>query len=238
MHPDLVKLLDLQEKDLALVEVDTRLAGILAEIEQLDKELADAERNLESRRRSAAEALRKRQESETKIENYRRLLERQQARTDQLRGQREIQAAMTEMDLARSVLAKEENDWAQAGDNVIAQDAAARTAEEKLEEQRASQGEAREALSQRMGGVQAERDKAKAARDASASEVERALRQRYERLRSARVARVVVPLAGSACGACFTTVPLNRRSQIRSGNLIDWCESCGVILYYADDQGA
>ena len=238
MHPDLVKLLDLQEKDLALVEVDGRLTGILREIDQLDKELADAERNLESRRRSAAEALRKRQESETKIENYRRLVERQQARTDQLRGQREIQAAMTEMDLARSVLAKEENDWAQAGDNVIAQDAAARAAEERLEEQRASQAEAREAIGQRMSTVQAERDRAKAARDASATEVERALRQRYERLRGARVTRVVVPLAGSACGACFTTIPLNRRSQIRSGNLIDWCESCGVILYYADDQGA
>jgi predicted nucleic acid-binding Zn-ribbon protein len=237
MHPDLVKLLDLQEKDLALVEVDTRLAGVLAETEQLDKELAEAERNLENRRRSAAEALRKRQDSETKIENFRRLLERQQARTNQLRGQREIQAAMTEMDLARSVLAKEENDWAQAGDNVIAQDAAIRAAEEKLEEQRTSQAEAREALGQRRSGVQAERDEAKAARDASAAEVERALRQRYERLRAARVARVVVPLVGSACGACFTTVPLNRRSQIRSGNLIDWCESCGVILYYADDQG-
>jgi chromosome segregation ATPase len=174
MHPDLVKLLDLQEKDLALVEVDTRLAGILAETAQLDKELAEAERSLENRRRSAAEALRKRQESETKIENFRRLLERQQARTDQLRGQREIQAAMTEMDLARSVLAKEENDWAQAGDNVIAQDAATLAAEKKLEEQRASQAEAREALGQRMSGVQAERDSAKAARDASAAEVERA----------------------------------------------------------------
>lgn len=237
MHPDMVKLLDLQEKDLVLVEVDTRLSAILAETAQLDKELAEAERSLESRRRSAAEALRKRQESETKIENFRRLLERQQARTDQLRGQREIQAAMVEMDLARSVLAKEENDWAQAGDNVIAQDAATLAAEKKLEEQRASQTEAREALGQRKSGIQAERDSAKAARDASAAEVERALRQRYERLRGSRVARVVVPLVGAACGACFTTVPLNRRSQIRSGNVIDWCESCGVILYYADDQG-
>jgi predicted nucleic acid-binding Zn-ribbon protein len=238
MHPDLVKLLDLQEKDLALVEVDTRLAGILGEIEQLDKQLAEAERTLESRRRSAAEALRKRQESETKIENYRRLVERQQARTDQLHGQREIQAAMVEMDLARSVLAKEENDWAQAGDNVIAQDAASRAAEEKLEEQRAGQAEVREALSQRMTVAQAEREKARAVREASGAEVERALRQRYERLRSGRVARVVVPLAGAACGACYTTVPLNRRSQIRSGAVIDWCESCGVILYYAEDQGA
>jgi len=142
MHPDMVKLLDLQEKDLALVEVDTRLAGILGEVEQLDKQLAEAERTLESRRRSAAEALRKRLESEAKIENFRRLVERQQARTDQLHGQREIQAAMVEMDLARSVLAKEENDWAQAGDNVIAQDAATLAAEKKLEEQRASQAEA------------------------------------------------------------------------------------------------
>ncbi len=122
------------------------------------KQLAEAERTLESRRRSAAEALRKRQESETKIENYRRLVERQQARTDQLHGQREIQAAMVEMDLARSVLAKEENDWAQAGDNVIAQDAASRAAEEKLDEQRAGQVEAREGLSQRMAAAQAERE--------------------------------------------------------------------------------
>jgi predicted nucleic acid-binding Zn-ribbon protein len=57
---------------------------------------------------------------------------------------------------------------------------------------------------------------------------------RYERLRSARSSTVVVPLHGTACGACFTTVPLNRRSQIRSGTLIDWCEACGVILYAAE----
>jgi predicted nucleic acid-binding Zn-ribbon protein len=45
---------------------------------------------------------------------------------------------------------------------------------------------------------------------------------------------VVVPLRGDACGACFTAVPRNRRSQIRSGALLDGCEACGVILYAAE----
>ena len=40
-----------------------------------------------------------------------------------------------------------------------------------------------------------------------------------------------------ACGSCHTQVPLNRRSQMRAGTLIDFCESCGVILYAADELG-
>jgi predicted nucleic acid-binding Zn-ribbon protein len=46
---------------------------------------------------------------------------------------------------------------------------------------------------------------------------------------------MVVALNGPACGSCFTAVPLNRRSQIRAGTLIDSCESCGVIIYAAEE---
>jgi hypothetical protein len=236
MHPDLVKLLDLQEKDLAVVEVDTRLAAILDEVAALDRELAEAQRTLDASQRATADALKKRQESETKIESYRKLMERQQSRTDQLRSPREIQAAMAEMDLARSVLAKEEDDWARTGDHVIAQELAVRTGERRLDELRAAQAQVRGEIATRQRAVELERTAAVEARNLSAAEVERVLRHRYERLRSARTARVVVPLVGAACGACFTTVPLNRRSQIRAGTLIDWCESCGVILYYAENE--
>jgi predicted nucleic acid-binding Zn-ribbon protein len=57
---------------------------------------------------------------------------------------------------------------------------------------------------------------------------------RYDRLRRARAQSVVVPLSGDACGACFTAVPRNRRSQIRAGMLLEGCEACGVILYSAE----
>ena len=39
------------------------------------------------------------------------------------------------------------------------------------------------------------------------------------------------------CG-CHTSVPLNRRSQIRSGAVIDGCEVCGAILYPPEPDGS
>jgi predicted nucleic acid-binding Zn-ribbon protein len=40
----------------------------------------------------------------------------------------------------------------------------------------------------------------------------------------------------AACGACFTAIPRNRRSQIRAGTHIEGCEACGVILYPVDGE--
>ena len=74
------------------------------------------------------------------------------------------------------------------------------------------------------------------ARSASAAQVERGLLLRYDRLWSSRSTTVVVALRGDACGACFTAIPRNRRSQIRAGTHIDGCEACGVILYPAEGE--
>jgi hypothetical protein len=45
---------------------------------------------------------------------------------------------------------------------------------------------------------------------------------------------VLVPLNGGACGACNTAIPMSRRASIKAGGVIDACENCGVILYFAD----
>jgi len=234
MHPDLVKLLDLQAKDLDLLEADRALDAILAEYEALDQQLKGAQQAVDQAARSVAEAGRRRQEVEGKMENYKKLEERGKQRLEQVRTPKEIQAVMTEMDLARSVLAKEEADWMKLAEVIAGLEAGGRDAANRLAEMRQSQIDVRSALDLRRSAAEARREAALAAREASAAEVNRVLRTRYERLRTVRT-RVLVALDGAACGACYTTVPLNRRSQIRAGTLIDACESCGVILYADDD---
>jgi predicted nucleic acid-binding Zn-ribbon protein len=234
MHPDLVKLLELQAKDLDLLEADKALDAILAEYEALDQQLKGAQQVVDQAERSVADAGRRRLEVEGKMENYRKLEERGKTRLEQVRSPKEIQAVMTEMDLARSVLAKEEADWMKLAEVITGLENGGREAAARLEELRQRQGEVRAALDVRRSSAEARRSAAIAARDATAADVNRALRNRYERLRTVRT-RVLVALDGAACGACYTTVPLNRRSQIRAGTLIDACESCGVILY-ADEN--
>jgi len=234
MHPDLLKLLELQARDLALLDADRGLDAVLAELEALDQQLQSAEQAVDQAQRAVADAGRRRSEVEGKIENYKKLEDRGRTRLEQVRAPKEIQAVMTEMDLARSVLAREEADWMKLAEVISGLEVGARDAGQRLEQLREGQVAARAELAERREAAEARRAAALAERDACAVEVNRALRTRYERLRSVRPL-VVVALDGAACGACYTTVPLNRRSQIRAGTLIDTCESCGVILYAADN---
>ena len=89
----------------------------------------------------------------------------------------------------------------------------------------------RDRLEDRRRELEAELARARQERDESAGRLDRPMRIRYDRLRKARTGDVIVPLLGGSCGACHTTIPLNRRSQIRAGTVVDNCEVCGAILY-------
>ena len=234
MHPDLVKLLDLQEKDLALLELSHHLDEVAAGFEKLDAEIRELERSREQAERNAADLRRERDELEAKVNNLRKQQDRRRQQLEQARHPKEIAALTAEIDLTRSVLAEDENEWVRSAERVTALENEARQFEHRAQELRASQEPDRAALAQKREAIEAERQARQDERERFATGVDRPLRHRYERLRAVRTRDVVVALAGAACGACYTTVPLNRRSQIRAGTLVDWCEACGVILYSAE----
>jgi predicted nucleic acid-binding Zn-ribbon protein len=232
MHPDLPKLLDLQAKDSAIADIDAKLAVVNAEVSVLDQSRQRVADTLATARRAAADGVRRREELETKLESYRTLQERRKQRLEAVRSPKETAALMAEMDLARSVLAKEESEWIRSADQVTALETKAAEEERQLAQTEAAQTLGRAALAERRGVLESERVQLVRNREAAAARLEKTLRVRYDRLRRARAAvAVVVPLSGDTCGACYTAVPRNRRSQIRAGAILEACEACGVILY-------
>lgn len=231
MHADLVKLLELQARDAAVAEVERQLRETDAALGELDQALAKAREGVEAARRAAADGVRRRDELEGKIESYRVLQERRRLRLEYVRNPKEASTLMAELDLARSVMAKEENDWIRSADAVTELQRRVDTEESSLAAFEAGQAPARSDLQERRAGLEERHRTALADREASAGRMDRQLRTRYERLRRVRVTAVVVPLVNGGCGACHTAVPLNRRSLIRSGTVVDGCEACGAILY-------
>lgn len=236
MHPDLEKLLELQTKDLALLETDLRLKAVGEEIAALDAALERAREDADAARRRLEDGVKKREELEKLIEGQRAQQEKRRTRIEQVRTAREVQALMTEMDLARSIVARSESDWVKASDLTSQQEGALKEAEERTAALQGDQTGERARLAEAQAALQAERDGALQSREGAAVAVEKTLRTRYDRLWGSRLAVVVVPLRGDACGACFTSIPRNRRSQIRAGTHIDTCEGCGVILYSANSE--
>jgi predicted nucleic acid-binding Zn-ribbon protein len=238
MHADLVKLLDLQAKDATVADVDRRLGELNAEVTALDAAVQRARDALEGARRAAAEGSRRRDELEARVESYRVLQERRVQRLESVRNPKEASTLMAELDLARSVMAKEETEWVRSAEAVTDLERKVGEEETKVAAVDLEQAPERARLEERRRDVIAEREGAVREREASAEQIDKPLRTRYDRLRRSRTRDVIVPLVGGTCGACHTSVPLNRRSQIRSGAILDGCEGCGAILYPADGAGS
>ncbi|MFL5511277.1 MAG: zinc ribbon domain-containing protein [Gemmatimonadales bacterium] len=231
MHADLVKLLELQAKDAVLSDAEQRLAALNQNAAALDQALQRARESLEAAQKALAEGRRRRDEMEAKIESYRLLQDRRKQRLEQVKNAKEASAVMAELDLARAVMAKEESDWVRTADGVVQLEIRVQTEETNLKTIESSQAEERALLGQRRDALEVERAAALREREASAATIERPLSIRYDRLRRSRSNDVVLPLVCGACGGCHTAVPLNRRSQIKAGSVIDGCEACGAILY-------
>src|ERR1041384_6227507 len=167
MHPDLERLLELQAKDLELLGTDLRLKAVGEEIAGLDAALERARAEVEAARGRVAEGVKKRTDLETVIETQRTQQERRRSRIEQVRTAREVQALMTEMDLARSVLARQESDWVKAAETNQEQEAALQEAEQRLAALEQDQSGERARLEEAQRQLETEREVAPPARPPS-----------------------------------------------------------------------
>ncbi|HWH04018.1 MAG TPA: hypothetical protein VN674_10025 [Gemmatimonadales bacterium] len=233
MHPDLEALLTLQRKDEAVRDTDARLAALEPELARLDQALDGVEQKLEQARRGIQDAVGRRGELEGKIASYRGMQEARKQRLEWVKGAKEAQTLMAELDLARTVIAKEEVEFLRSGDAVTEAEMKAAEAEKGVEEVRDAQRADRETIEGRRQAIMADREKAIVDRERAAKFVQASLLSRYEKIRKGKAPVAVYPLHGGSCGHCFTAVPTQRKVLIQRGVTIEGCEACGVLLYVA-----
>ncbi|HKR54825.1 MAG TPA: hypothetical protein VJS20_00885 [Gemmatimonadales bacterium] len=233
MHPDLEALLMLQQKDEAVRDTDARLAALEPELARLDQALEGVEQKLEQARRGIQDAVGRRGELEGKIASYRGMQEARKQRLEWVKGAKEAQTLMAELDLARTVIAKEEVEFLRSGDAVTEAEMKAAEAEKGVEEVRDAQRADREIIDGKRQAIMADREKAIVERERATKFVQASLLSRYEKIRKGKAPVAVYPLHGGSCGHCFTAVPTQRRVLIQRGATIEGCEACGVLLYVA-----
>ena len=234
MHPDLEPLLALQERDKAVGAVRKAMDALLPEEEALDAELAAHTKALEDAERAALGAETRKSDLESRIAGYKRMQEQRRQQLDYVREAKEASALMAELDLARSVLVKEETEYLRSGDAIVEAQKKVKDAAKAHQAVVAKQTEARAALLARRAELAVQLEAAQAEREEATKVVKPALLARYERIRRGRAPAALYPLRQDACGHCFTAVPLQRRVLIQQGQSIEGCEVCGVLLYAAE----
>jgi predicted nucleic acid-binding Zn-ribbon protein len=227
-------LLELQEKDRAIQAIQAEIAAFEPELTDLDGQVRTAEEQITTARRGIEEAGSRRSQLEAKIEGFRTAQERRRQRLEWVRGAKEAANLMAELDLGRSVLAREEAEWIRSADQIQEAETSVSEAERQLEEIRTAQTTRREEIA----ALQAEcRDRMVVAQRERVSVTQRLSKPsltQYERIRRGRAPLALYALHDAACGHCFTAVPMHRRQELQAGQSITLCEACGVIVYNAD----
>lgn len=233
MANDLESLLAVQADDLAIHEVEERLAALQPRLQALDKKRGRILGDIERAATLVAGEEKKQAYLRDKIAEHRALIERNQASMDAVKTMRQATAAVSQMEEAKRIVAEEEGELAALNRRLEDARAARSTHEAALATCEAEQAEARTAVASEQAALEGELAAVRAQRATKAAAVDKALLTKYDRIRNKKRVQAAWPMSGMACGACDTAIPMQRRNQMTSGGMIDVCEGCGVLMYWA-----
>lgn len=230
---DLQALLALQDDDLAIHELETRLAALEPRIRELDARRQRLADGVDRQAALVAAEEKKQAFLREKIAEHRALIDRNQAQLDQVKTMRQATAASAQMEQARKIVAGEESDLLAINRRLEELRGALNGSRGELAALEAEQATAREEVTRERSEIEGELQGARAKRADSAKAVPDALRGKYDRIRNKKRVHVVVALNQLSCGACDTAIPMQRRHAMLSGTTIEMCEVCGVLMYNA-----
>lgn len=220
----------IRQKEQALEELRQQLASLTVTIDHKTQEAqAQQQRitDLELRRRENERQLK---EEETKIKEKR-------VRQNRIRNDRELMAVRREIELMKEANEKLEEEGIQLLDQLEKERMQVTQTEAHIEELKATMAKEAARLETAIAVLEAETQRERQERAASARAIDADLCSRYERIFAKRGGVAVVELRSDTCQGCYMRIPPQMSNQIRSsiqhqGETIFHCPHCGRILYW------
>jgi len=236
LQHDLELLLDLQEIDDELGELERSKIYLPEMIQKLETEIYDLEKEIEKSKITMQESLKEQSALELEIESDKQQLENYQRQMRVIKTNKEYDALTSEIDSKKLEISEKE-------ERVLALMATIDDCQEKekelsikLKEVKEGNSEQLKNLNEQSSSLQAKIDNRLEKRDKVARNIKRQVIGIYERVRKGKGGLVVVPIRKKACGGCFKQIPPQRIQEIRRGDRIFSCDSCGRILIWSDEN--
>ena len=234
MHPDVTALLAVQDDDLTIHELETRLAELRPRLDAMAKERDKALANLQQARQMAASEERRRAEVAARVSQHRALQEKNQLALNNVTSMREATAATAQLEQAKRMIDEDERELSLIGQRAAEANRMVDERERLAADLETAQAQARDSLAVDQTDLETKLTAARRDRETKAANVPRSLLSRYDRIRSRKRVHAVFPLRNNSCGHCDTMLPLQRRSIMVNTGSTEVCEGCGVMLYASE----
>ena len=232
MSPQLQQLIALQEVDLKINELVDRLAAIPQERERVLKEFNESAADYHALIERLENARQTRLRHETELQEQQSHQDKYKQDLMKVRNEKEYSTALREIDAAKKTISTLETQLLEAIEEV-----------EKLEEEVKTSTPAFETKQTEIDGIIADFGKSEAGvkaeqqniikeRDQLIKGMPKGLLSTYERVAKSRKGIALSEALNSSCSMCRMTIRPQVFSNVRKGDELIQCDSCGRILFY------
>lgn len=232
MAPEVRLVVRLQELDHRIEELRREIVALPKHLAALEKTLDGHIRKLEADRAALAANQRDRRQLELEVQNQEQKLARLKDQSMQARTNEQLWAFQHEIQYVESQIRKLEDRILDLMAESERLEQSVKASETALADERRQVEQEQQRVRERTAQDQQALEQLKGERKQVAETLPKQLYAAYERIRSKRKGVAVAEVVDGRCTACHLVLRLQFYQDLRRGEGVMFCESCGRILYY------
>ena len=232
MREEMVNLIKLQELDLKILSLEKKKAELPSSLKEAEKSLEEKKNALaELNRRLEELNLKKKMEEDELEEEYKRL-KRSQSRLMQIRGSREYQALLREIEEIKKANKQREENILKLMEELEELKKQEESLKKELEELEKKVSEERANFEAFCKKLEEEKAGYLKERETIAENISQSLLKRYEFIRERRGGLAVVAVENGTCEGCHMHIPPQLFNELQRDDRYFECPLCRRLIYY------
>lgn len=236
MNGDLELLLKLQNIDYDLGELERSKEYIPDMMENLRKEVEDSKTRFETLQGELSSAKVEQKDIDLTVQQKQDRLKELQGQMMAIKTNKEYDALVSEIDRLKEDITDLESRGMELLELIENHEKEMAGLNEQLQNIEKVNTDQLNSLQEQIDSVGSKISDMQKEREHLADKVGKRARSAYERIRKGKGGAAVVAVKKRACGACYKALPPQKIQEIRKGEQLITCDSCGRMLIWTEDS--
>lgn len=232
MLPDLTVVIRLQELDKRITELTQEIAALPKHIAEIEHKLVSHERKLEADRAALSANQKDRKRVEGEIQAQEQKISKLRDQMLEAKTNEQYRAFQSEIEFCQKEIRKSEDRTLELMAEADPLDRNVKAAEEALKLEKADVEAEKKLARERTAATKATLESLHGERKQAVAGLSPGVYRKYENIRKHRGGIALAEAVDGRCTACHMAMRLQFFQDLRRGEQVMMCESCGRIMFY------